>query len=375
MEGKGTLFTVRPRYTLAMKRLAIRWAILPLIFALLYFTVPVILQYLETNAPRPVQSISQPELPAPIPAPTVTANVHSQPNYDGVCRARENKPAPKPKSEIYTWVDANGRTHFGDSLQSKTAKRVEVAQTAGAEFSLKVNDRGSTIPLDFRNQLEVRIRKSYSVMEQLLPEEAIRASTVNLWVFGSNEGYERFKQQHAPGLSGTSTGFHSSRQNIAAVWHKSDEQLMRTSIHEAAHVNNWAMLGRTPTWLNEGIAEYLERLNVYAQAAEITPNRGWLRTLKKESLRLPMVLRSTHEDWRGEQRNALYAHSWAFVYFLLGETDTRDLLKSYLAATAAQPCMLIDFISYSESNFAGGFSRLKADFSSWQPDKALAHVY
>ena len=102
-------------------------------------------------------------------------------------------------------------------------------------------------------------------------------------------------------MSGTSTGFHSSRENIAAVWHKNDKQLMRTAIHEAAHVNNWAMLGRTPTWLNEGLAEYLERMNVYGQAVEIEPNRGWLRTLKTEPLSLRTVLRSSREDWSGEK--------------------------------------------------------------------------
>ena len=358
-----------------MKRLAIRWAILLPLFALFYFSAPKILQHLESSAPQPIKSVGPTEAPTQLEAPTPPLNVHSEPTYDGQCRALEHKTVAKPKSEIYKWVDADGRTHFGDSLQAKAAKRVQVEGATAAQFGLKVNDRGSTMPLDFRNQLEVRIKKSYSVMRQLLPEETIRASNVNLWVFGSQTSYERFRQEHAPGLSGTTAGFHSSRQNIAAVWHKDDEQLMRTSIHEAAHVNNWSILGRTPTWLNEGLAEYMERMKVYGQAAEIEPNRGWLRTLKNKPLRLPMVLRSSRSDWRGEQRNSLYAHSWAFVYFLLSEGNTRDLLKSYLAVTALQPCVVNDFISYAEANFAGGFERLSSDFYSWQPDKAIAHVY
>ncbi len=358
-----------------MKRLAIRWAILVPFFALFYFSVPRIFQHLEIDAGQPIESVGPLEARTPIKAPTPPLDVHSLPIYDGQCRAVEHKVAPKPKSEIYKWVDASGRTHFGDSLQAKAAKRVEIKGLPAAEFGLKVNEVGSTLPLDFRNQLEVRVKKSYSVMRQLLPEETMRASNVNLWVFGSQGGYERFRQQHAPGLSGTTSGFHSPRRNIAAVWHQDDEQLMRTSIHEAAHVNNWSMLGRTPNWLNEGLAEYMERMHVYGQTAEIEPNRGWLGTLKKRPLRLTTVLRSTREDWRGDQRNTLYAHSWAFVFFLLSERSSRDLLKSYLAATAIKPCVVSDFISYADSNFAGGFRRLSSDFSSWRAEKAVAHVY
>ena len=360
-----------------MKRLAIRWAILLPLFALFYLCLPAIYKQFGISATKPVEPASRAVVVAPeiVPTPEPDVAVHAQQLNEGICRAAEHTAAPKTKQDIYKWVDADGRTHFGDSRQSNTAKRVDVKQQAAAQFSLNVHESGSPMPLDFRNQLEVRIRKSYTVLAQLLPIETIRASDVNLWVFASNTRYESFKQQHAPGLSGTSTGFHSSRKNIAAVWHRSDEQLMRTAIHEAAHVNNWAMLGRTPTWLNEGLAEYLERMKVYGQAVEIEPNKGWLRTLKKKPLGLPAVLRSSYQDWSGTDRSSLYAHSWAFVYFLLGEDDTRKLLKGYLAATAAQPCVTNDFIEHSDANFVGGFARLSSNFSVWLPDQATAHVY
>lgn len=359
-----------------MKRIAIRCAILLPLLALFYFSLPTIYKQLgigavpTADAPIPTTKIP----PQSEPAPELSAGVHPQ-RYDGRCRAREYTPAPKAKLEIYKWVDANGRTHFGDSRQSKTAKRVDVKQDVASKFALQVKERGSALPLDFRDQLEVRIRKSYDVLAQLLPAENIRASKVDLWVFSSNATYESFKQKYAPGLSGASTGFHSSRENIAAVWHKDEKQLMRTAIHEAAHVNNWAMLGVTPTWLNEGLAEYLERMKVYGQTAEVEPNKGWLRTLKKQALPLPMVLRSVRKDWKGKKRSALYAHSWAFVYFLLGEADTRALLKSYLVAVAAQPCVANDFIQYSEANYVGGFAQLNRKYSSWRPEKATAHMY
>lgn len=356
---------------------AARWALLVPLFALLYLALPSIYQYLGIGAVQPVVNTSPAELviAARPPVTSQAARVHSLPLDGSLCRAPEHKPAPRTTSEIYKWVDANGRTHFGDRSLVKTAKRVEVNRAAASQFGLTVRERGSAMPLDFREQLEISIRKSYLIMAQLLPQESIRASNVNLWVFGSSSGYESFKKKYAPGLSGASTGFHSPKENIAAVWHKNDNQLMRTSIHEAAHVNNWAMLGRTPNWLNEGLAEYLENMKVYGQVVEIVPSAGWLRTLDKRSLRLSAVLGATREDWGGEKRQALYAHSWAFVYFLLSEKDTLGLLKGFLDVTAAQPCVLNDFISYSRDNFEGGFRQLSGRFYSWQPEKAASHVY
>ena len=290
------------------------------------------------------------------------------------CQTPSFTAAPKKKEQaIYKWVDASGKTHFGDQQMHASAETVKLQKGASQRFALTINDQQNAMPLDFRDQLEVRIRKNYTVVNELLPPSMLKDANVQLWVFRSLPRYEQFKQKYAPGLAGASYGFHSGNDNIAAVLYKKDKQLMRTAIHEAAHVINLAVLGNTPRWLNEGLAEYLERMKVYSQTAEIEPNKGWLKDLRKSRMPLATLLSSTQDDWNTEQRGSLYAHSWAFVFYLLSQTETKTLFKDYLTETAKRPCERLDFMQFARSR--GKLKKLSAGFKGWKPQLATAHVY
>ncbi len=289
------------------------------------------------------------------------------------CRGPNFVSAPKKKQAIYKWVDANGKTHFSDQAIHASAETVKEKLGSPQRFVLSITDQSNATPLDFRDQLEVRIRKNYSVVNELLPSEMVKDANVQLWMFKSRQHYEQFRRKHAPGLDGPSNGFHSGKDNIAAVFYKNDEQSMRTAIHEAAHVVNLAVLGNTPRWLNEGLAEYLERMKVYGQTVEIEPNKGWFRRLRETPMSVNQLLSSTRDDWESEQRQSLYAHSWAFVFYLLSEPETKAVLKKYLNETAKTPCETLNFARFVKTY--GDLRRLNAGFSGWQPNLASAHLY
>ncbi|MFK8019119.1 MAG: DUF1570 domain-containing protein [Pseudomonadales bacterium] len=340
------------------------------VLAGIYYSLPFINTWLlSAQPPKPAELAQEPSALAkryPSLPREVLASVK--------CRAPSFTVAPmKKKQAIYKWVDANGKTHFGDQQMHASAESIKLKQSASQRFALTINDQQNAMPLDFRDQLEVRIRKNYTVVNELLPPAMLKDANVQLWVFKSLPLYEHFKQKHAPGLVGASNGFHSGNDNIAAVLYKKDKQLMRTAIHEAAHVINLAVLGNTPRWLNEGLAEYLERMKVYSQTAEIEPNKGWLKDLRKSRMPLDTLLSSTQDDWNTEQRSSLYAHSWAFVFYLLSQSETKTLFKDYLAEAAKQPCETLDFIQFASTR--SKLNKLSAGFERWQPQLATAHVY
>jgi len=282
-------------------------------------------------------------------------------------------------SKVYKWVDENGVTHFGDKRASNTVKNVDTISFRGRMnyFDLEIKSDGNGLPIDYKDKLSVHINKAYGTLSYLLPKGLLQKVQVNLWVFNDEPSYYAFQKQHAPALAGSSSGFHTSKDNIAAAVRRSDEQLLDTSVHEAVHVMNAGMFGYVPRWLNEGLAEYFETMQVYGQAVEISPDKRKLHLLNMAGgqLLLKDVLTSTFQEWNGSKRELLYANSWALVYFLLEKPQGKKALLEYLAVSAKDPCIQKDANQFFDKKYPGGIKELEERFKSWLLDDPIKHQY
>ena len=269
--------------------------------------------------------------------------------------------------QLYRWIDSRGETHFSDQQPDSSSSNFESIATQGQleYFELLLHpDKQGLSPL-FRTELTIKINKAYDVLSTLIEKSLLQKVKVNLWVFNQRSSYEEFQHRYAPKLSGSSSGFHSPRHNIAAAHRISDTQLLSTSVHEAVHVMNTGMFGRLPRWLNEGLAEYLEEMNVYGQAVEIAPRARSLRTLGASPLSVVTVIESDFEDWMGTHRNSLYAHSWGLVYFLMADEKGQKLLQKLLTMSASAPCREENTIQFIERHYDGGIEALQVAFTNW----------
>ncbi|MDC3332878.1 DUF4124 domain-containing protein [bacterium] len=278
-------------------------------------------------------------------------------------------------AQVYKWVDDKGKTHFGDQRSKSEVSETLTLDGQIQYFNLKIHVDKQGLPLAFRQDLTVRVNKAYNWLSTLLPRDLLQKVQVNLWVFNQQSGYEQFRKKHAPTLIGASRGFHSSKNNIAAAYRDTDEQLLHTSVHEAVHVMNAGMFGYIPRWLNEGIAEYLEALTVYGQAVEIKPMEGWVRTIKRQRLSIKSVITANRDGWSGNQINSLYAHSWGLVYFLMSTQDGQKLLNDYLVASSKSPCQVEDSYLYIQKNYKGGLNQLESNFNQWLQGTMLTQQY
>ena len=140
--------------------------------------------------------------------------------------------------QLYRWVDSQGETHFSDQQPDPSSRNFEAITTQGQleYFELLLHaDKQGLSPL-FRTELTIRINKAYDVLSTLIEKSLLQKVKVNLWIFNQRSSYEEFQHHYAPKLSGSSSGFHSPRHNIAAAHRISDVQLLSTSVHEAVHV-------------------------------------------------------------------------------------------------------------------------------------------
>lgn len=91
---------------------------------------------------------------------------------------------------------------------------------------------------------------------------------------------------------------------------------MRTAIHEAVHAINKAILGTTPRWLNEGLAEYFEYTNNSMQLVSIDPHLSWISNKHiAQSVFTINWLIGLDNKWQTADDTKLYASSWAAIYF------------------------------------------------------------
>lgn len=291
------------------------------------------------------------------------------------CQPNKKKAISKTVgTQIYKWVDEAGRVHYGDSASVQTSIAEEIHVEGRVHYfnlNLHADDKG--FPTHFADRLRVRVEKAYQFLAQLVPASLLSQVDVNLWIFNSEQGYTDFYNQHASGLASLSQGFHSSKDNIAAAWRKTDEQVLTTGVHEAVHVMNSEMFGAIPRWLNEGLAEYIEDVHVYGQAADIRVADDLLHQLRGNRLDLTYVLQADSEQWQGAMREDLYAHSWGLVYMLMSSAQGRELLKDFLVASAQNPCELLDAHDYFHRGYPGGLQQLERQFRSWLAGSKAPH--
>ena len=113
------------------------------------------------------------------------------------------------------------------------------------------------------------------------------------------------------------------------------ESLAQVQLHELAHYLSRYILLRQPRWLSEGLASYLQTIEVKDDSVEAVIGRAPLPLL--QYIRGHDVL-SLADLWSGsatsESRPALYASSWLWVHFLINQQGARfnDFLNRLASA-------------------------------------------
>lgn len=153
--------------------------------------------------------------------------------------------------------------------------------------------------------------------------------TVAVYLFRDKERYTRYMHAAHPQLPERRAFFIGTPGELA-VYAYLGTQVQEDLRHEYTHGLLHASLTEVPLWLDEGLAEYFEvnstlpgRINQeHARGLAEMSMHGWRPNLD----RLEQL-----EDV-AEMQSADYREAWAWVHFLLHESDDgRQLLLDYLA--------------------------------------------
>jgi len=282
----------------------------------------------------------------------------------GVCRDWSlGEVEPKLVQGIYTWQDKNGTPHFSNvEPQHTAAKQHDFKGLATVDyFTLAVS--GAPLPKHFSDRLRGRINRVFSFYSGLISKKNLNKTELKLRFFRSKKAFERYRMGSNSAAKNNVAGFYSGVNNQSAILYLNAERAMETAVHESSHAINRSVIGFTPRWLNEGLAEYLEGVDVVLQRGTLKPATSWA---KRGSRLLPLksVFNATNSDWTGHFRSQLYQTSNALVFYMMDERVRKKRFASYIKAEQADLCnvlptkKLLRYLGISHR-------QLQQDFSTW----------
>jgi hypothetical protein len=308
--------------------------------------------------------------------PTFNASPDKQP-YSAVkknqilssCKAK-SKQIFKQK-EIYQWKDSKGKMYLSDRFPKNKDYFDLVIHKSNPDsfFTLNLDSRYSRLPPFASDRMKRDVNQIYKIFIKKIGVSQLNPITLNLKLFDDKYQFIAYKEKVVPRM-GAAGGFYISSLNVAAVHTgKNNQRMYDVTRHEATHaiINN--AFGRIPTWLNEGLAEYFERLKFQNNRLRIVePNKGHLHLLFNDN-KLPNLndyFNLSIRQWYAEpQKNKHYALGWSVVYFLMSSKNGKRFLGYMLDYLAYNYCQPFSDIDYINKHYSGGFTQFEKDWMKW----------
>jgi hypothetical protein len=337
------------------------------------------------NDPTGSQPIAQMVLLPPVPAlgPKVVEIAPSRApgDLESACRPDAiANPTRKTSREVFRWTDANGKVVFSDRNPAGDEAQV-IGRTADGGVSMFSTDYrfiGRSAQPEFELELSSNIDGVFRFLADSLDLANVKPLHVTLTVIEGEERFISYRNLKTPNLA-TTSGFYTFDGNQAVVRWLGSVSTMAVARHEVTHLalGNW--LGNVPLWLNEGLAEFVERLSFqhsYALAPapvdEMRTIEGLRRDGKLPGLRAFLVM--DRNDWNRLGSEVAYPYAWSLVHFLMKDPQDRLIVSNYLNELAKNRCRIIDQQAYLEASYPGGLNRLETDWQNWLINSQPQHL-
>ena len=276
---------------------------------------------------------------------------------------------------VYSWVDEAGIANFSSTPPSKG--EFKLINYAGEKvydyFKLTLNTE--SLPYDFNQKLTLKLKKLFELYGKLLDRSSLKKIDVNIQIYESMLAFEQIKAKNNMPIGNNTAGFYSHATNQAYMLLTNNGATMRTATHEATHAINRGIIGYTPKWLNEGLAEYSEYIEIQAKNSNVYPHKSWTknRVMTEELLPLSVLLAANNNDWDSELRRKLYATSWAFIYFMMDNQQRKTMLAQVIKNEQQNLCDIIS-VEQVENVIGIPIKTLQQHFNYWAKSTLKVHT-
>ncbi len=284
---------------------------------------------------------------------------------------------------IYRWKDSDGQIHFSDQEPGKLLNSEQMVvhyPDRKSYFKLELLTDNGRQPPFARDRISAEVRQIYEILAKDLSLDHLRQVVLKVRIIDTQEAFQAYRQRIAPQLK-TNSGFYSSEHNEAVVFQGDNlERMYAVTRHEATHVIVAGLYGYTPTWFNEGLAEYFEYMDIQGQQRKVSPVGSHLELLRAginqgTLMDLKQYMQLNPRQWYEQKLNEKYALAWSMIYFLLSDVQGQTVVREIMNQMAKNYCSQFSSVDYLEQFYTGGFNGLAADWRAWLIKDPRPHRY
>lgn len=315
-----------------------------------------------TRRPQPVAEVAAGDSPVslqpqprsiPRPPPGWRSEFVLQPN----CRASSTPSVQTAAAPMYRWRDSQGSLQFGRSPPDGVAAiKVIENDRNRAQFKLAVGEGdGSPVPTQLRDRATADTYRIVAILRQELGIPVDDDFTLNLSFVSRSEDVGRDL-----GLTGAA-GVYLPNQQRMIVWRQpNDGRTFATVRHESVHALLHEFVGAPPTWLNEGLAEYVETLRVSGSGGSVAANQHHRQLLQpmlkisRTEAALKLLDANANQFREADKRDTNYALAWALVHYLMGSESGQRVFAELLGEVREAGCQPFSSRAFLERKFTGG---------------------
>jgi hypothetical protein len=280
--------------------------------------------------------------------------------------------------------DADGESAFPAGTgqpapfqQEGSATRQPLQRSAG-KYAVLWTDARPEYASELLGRLDSFLTQAHAEMGRVLDVQ-VTAKPVQIYVFESQERYQEYAREHAPGLVNNGGFYDGGMRTVVTYRYNNSMQLY---FHEMVHAmmgeqfadHNFTRYTRRhwPIWFDEGIAEYLGSFELLGRHVQVPAvNKGKLAYLvnamaNRAFIDLPTLLKAPAERFSGPSMNIYYAESWGLLDFLLSSPTTRPKVAQFFKKIKAGE----DGLGAFRSCFGDNLPALDSAWRSYLSEKA-----
>jgi hypothetical protein len=281
-------------------------------------------------------------------------------------------------------------TNSCTTVSQPVSKEVRQYEHTPARFInyKSLEPRIEVIAEDFKLDTEssTKIKKGvnflYNFYETKFAYEFSPSLVVRIRVFEDINAYKKYIRKASPGTTGSNIGLYIHSMKEAVVWkNKNEDQFLSTLFHETSHLLLRSNAENCPKWINEGLSEYFENMDVSGKEVQIKPQlvkdekvKKWLSSEKMPDLQ--SYLAKYNEEWDKENNlsDQPRALAWSMVYFLMSDAKGQMFIKDCLHYFYKKQPDKFASVRAIDSYYPGQRQKFEKDWKSWIPTERQNQV-